>query len=303
MAGDPVAADGDHSEAKCYLAASSPSSIDLIPLEKASHRRRQRDEEEAPGSSTCWEQNKVTAELLRQPFERDVGDKMNLLHQLLLRLPEDWSESPLILGAQMGIPEFVTTILRVCPEAATYLDTRARSVLQVAIEHGNREIVRTIREMTRGKNPILPSWLLSRVDKGTGRTILHFASPSPGEKDPATGNSLYFGRAAFKVFSHAYVIGLSCAATSLVLFLSLAMSPYKEQQFRRIIPTKYFFARSSFGLAILSFLVQLYGWQKTKSKHLIPFVLELTVFPVICFLVLFLRGFEFDLSFLSRSWR
>ncbi|KAJ8464605.1 hypothetical protein OPV22_027157 [Ensete ventricosum] len=133
----------------------------------------------------------------------------------------------------------------------------------------------------------------------------------PGDKDPATGNSLYFGRAAFKVFSHAYVIGLSCAATSLVLFLSLAMSPYKEQQFRRIIPTKCFFARSSFGLAILSFLVafacniylQLYGWQKTKSKHLIPFVLELTVFPVICFLVLFLRGFEFDLSFLSRSWR
>ncbi|CAL9205809.1 unnamed protein product [Musa hybrid cultivar] len=303
-----------------------------------------------------------------------------------------WNEPPLILGAQMGIPEFVSTILRVCPEAATYLDTRGRSVLQVAIEHGNREIVRTIREMTRGKNPILPSWLLSRVDKRTGRTILHFASANapehnqdalqmqdelrwfetvrdmvpkelvysrnaqemtaeemfteshqallksckvqlmetgrlcsgliaavvfassfsiPGDKDPATGNPVYFGRAAFKVFSHAYVIGLSCAATSLVLFLSLAMSPNKEQQFRRIIPTKYFFARSSFGFAMLSFLVaftcniylQLYGWQKTKSKDLIPFVLELTVFPVNCFLMLFFRGFTFDIPFLFRSWR
>ncbi|CAL9767549.1 unnamed protein product [Musa acuminata subsp. burmannicoides] len=303
-----------------------------------------------------------------------------------------WNEPPLILGAQMGIPEFVSTILRVCPEAGTYLDTRGRSVLQVAIEHGNREIVRTIREMTRGKNPILPSWLLSRVDKRTGRTILHFASANvpehnqdalqmqdelrwfetvrdmvpkelvysrnaqemtaeemfteshrgllksckvqlmetgrlcsgliaavvfassfsiPGDKDPATGNPVYFGRAAFTVFSHAYVIGLSCAATSLVLFLSLAMSPNKEQQFRRIIPTKYFFARSSFGFAMLSFLVaftcniylQLYGWQKTKSKDLIPFVLELTVFPVNCFLVLFFRGFTFDIPFLFRSWR
>ncbi|CAL9202311.1 unnamed protein product [Musa hybrid cultivar] len=303
-----------------------------------------------------------------------------------------WNEPPLILGAQMGIPEFVSTILRVCPEAATYLDTRGRSVLQVAIKHGNREIVRTIREMTRGKNPILPSWLLSRVDKRTGRTILHLASATapehnqdplqmqdelrwfetvrdmvpkelvysrnaqemtaeemfteshremlksckgqlmetgrlcsgliaavvfassfsiPGDKDPATGNPVYFGRAAFKVFSHAYVIGLSCAATSLVLFLSLAMSPNKEQQFRRIIPTKYFFARSSFGFAMLSFLVaftcniylQLYGWQKTKSKDLIPFVLELTVFPVNCFLVLFFRGFTFDIPFLFRSWR
>ncbi|CAL9081256.1 unnamed protein product [Musa textilis] len=300
-----------------------------------------------------------------------------------------WNEPPLILGAQMGIPEFVSTILQVCPEADTYLDTRGRSVLQVAIEHGNREIVRTIREMTRGNNPILPSWLLSRVDKRTGRTILHLASANapehnqdalqmqdelrwfetvrdmvpkelvysrnaqemtaeevfteshqamlrsckgqlmetgrtcsglvaavvfassfsiPGDKDPATGNPIFFGRAAFKVFSHAYVIGLSCAATSLVLFLSLAMSPYKEQQFRRIIPTKYFFARSSFGLAMLSFLVaftcniylQLYGWRKAKSKDLIPFVLELTVFPVVCFLVLFFRGSDFGLSFLLR---
>ncbi|CAL9138459.1 unnamed protein product [Musa acuminata var. zebrina] len=303
-----------------------------------------------------------------------------------------WNEPPLILGAQMGIPEFVSTILRVCPEAATYLDTRGRSVLQVAIEHGNREIVRTIREMTRGKNPILPSWLLSRVDKRTGRTILHFASANapehnqdalqmqdelrwfetvrdmvpkelvysrnaqemtaeemfteshqtllksckvqlmetgrmcsglvaavvfassfsvPGDKDPATGNPVYFGRAAFTVFSHTYVFGLSCAATSLVLFLSLAMSPYKEQQFRRIIPIEYFFARSSFGLAMLSFLVaftcniylQLYGWQKTKSKDLIPFILELTAFPFICFLVLFFYGSKFGLSFLFHSWR
>ena len=133
----------------------------------------------------------------------------------------------------------------------------------------------------------------------------------PGDKDPATGNPVYFGRAAFTVFSHTYVFGLSCAATSLVLFLSLAMSPYKEQQFRRIIPIKYFFARSSFGLAMLSFLVaftcniylQLYGWQKTKSKDLIPFVLELTVFPVICFLVLFFRGADFGISFLVRLWR
>ncbi|CAL9767548.1 unnamed protein product [Musa acuminata subsp. burmannicoides] len=303
-----------------------------------------------------------------------------------------WNEPPLILGAQMGIPEFVSTILRVCPQAATYLDTGGRSVLQVAIKHGNREIARTIREMTRGNNPILPSWLLSRVDKGTGRTILHLASANapkhtqdalqmqdelrwfervrdmvpkelvysrnaqemtaeemftlshqallknckdqlmetgrlcsglvaavvfassfsvPGDKDPATGNPVYFGRAAFTVFSHTYVFGLSCAATSLVLFLSLAMSPYKEQQFRRIIPIKYFFARSSFGLAMLSFLVaftcniylQLYGWQKTNSTDLIPFILELTAFPVICFLVLFICGSKFGLSFLFRSWR
>ncbi|CAL9767553.1 unnamed protein product [Musa acuminata subsp. burmannicoides] len=150
-----------------------------------------------------------------------------------------------------------------------------------------------------------------RMCSGLVAAIVFASSFSvPGDKDPATGSPVCFGRAAFKVFSHAYVFGLSCAATSLVLFLSLAMSPYKEQQFSRIIPTKYFFARSSFGLAMLSFLVaftcniylQLYGWQKTKSKDLIPFVLELTVFPVICFLVLFFRGSDFGLSFLVRLW-
>ncbi|XP_064993867.1 uncharacterized protein LOC103976203 [Musa acuminata AAA Group] len=304
-----------------------------------------------------------------------------------------WDEPPLILGAQMGLPEFVRTILLVCPQAAAYLDTKGRSVLQVAVMYRREEIVKIIMDMRN----ILPSWLFSEIEPKTGNTIVHLASRGspdvakeaqdepdamqlhydlvwfetvrdmvpkelvysrnaqtktaeemfteshramlksckgqlmetgrtcsglvaavvfassfsiPGDKDPATGNPVYFGRPAFKVFSHAYVIGLSCAATSLVLFLSLAMSPYKEQQFRRIIPTKYFFARSSFAMAMLSFLVaftcniylQIYGWQKTKSMDLIPFVMELTVFPVICFLVLFFRGSDFGLSFLVRLW-
>ncbi|CAL9081250.1 unnamed protein product [Musa textilis] len=42
-----------------------------------------------------------------------------------------WDELPLILGAQMGRPEFVRTILLVCPQAAAYLDTKGRSGLQV----------------------------------------------------------------------------------------------------------------------------------------------------------------------------
>ncbi|URD91348.1 ANK [Musa troglodytarum] len=279
---------------------------------------------------------------------------------------ERWNEPPLILGAQMGLHDFVGKILQVCPQSATYLDTKGRNVLRVAIESGNRETVETIRGMTQGDNPILPSWLLSSIDSKTRNTILHFASEKvgdagddavqmqdeirwagtgdrrefsgadhvaqyyggdpvaadgdrsgvipkpngtrllrmvrdmvpkelvysrnvkemtteemfteshqamlrsckgqlmetgrtcsglvaavvfassfsiPDDKDPATGNPIYFGRAAFNVFSHAYVIELSCAATSL-----------------------------------------LYGWWKAKSKDLIPFVLELTVFHVICFL-------------------
>ncbi|URD91345.1 ANK [Musa troglodytarum] len=327
--------------------------------------------------------DKVTAQELRKCMQ----DAMGALSAESAR----WNEPPLILGAQMGLPEYVRTILKVSPEAATYLDTEGRSVLQVAIEHGNLEIVETIREMTEGHNPILPSWLLSSVDETTGETILHFASVKgpdnyqdavqmqdelrwfetvrhmvpkelvnyrndrqktaqeifteshqdmlknckgqlmemgktcsslvaavvfassfsiPGEKDPATGNPVYFNRLPFKIFSHAYVIGLSCAATSLVLFLSLVISPYKQQQFRHAIPAKYFFACLSFGVALVAFLVsftcniflQIYGGQRSERKDLIPLLLELMVFPFVCVIVLLYRGSSFGPSF-ARLWR
>ncbi|CAD5194419.1 unnamed protein product [Musa acuminata subsp. malaccensis] len=304
---------------------------------------------------------------------------------------ERWNVPPLILGAQMGLHDFVGKILEVCPQSATYLDTKGRNVLQVAIESGNRETVETIRKMTQGDNPILPSWLLSRIDSKTRNTILHFASETigdtgddavqmqdeirwfemvkemvprelvysrnadektareifteshkemfkdcknrlmemgktcsglvaavvfassfsiPGEKNSKTGNPEYFNRLPFKVFTHAYVIGLSCAATSLVLFLSLVISPYKEQQFRRAIPTKYFFACFSFGLALTALLLaftcniflQIYGGQKTLTKDILQLVLELTVFPTVCLVVLLYRGANFGPSFFRRIW-
>ncbi|RRT50517.1 hypothetical protein B296_00008896 [Ensete ventricosum] len=309
---------------------------------------------------------------------------------------ERWNEPPLIVGAQMGLHDFVEKILQVCPQSATYLDTKGRNVLRVAIESGNRETVETIRKMTRGDNPILPSWLLSSIDPKTRNTILHFASEKvgdtgddsvqmqdeikwfevahspmvkemvpkelvysrntdektareifteshkemfkncknqlmdmgktcsglvaavvfassfsiPGEKDSRTGNPVYFNRVPFKVFTHAYVIGLSCAATSLVLFLSLVISPYKEQQFRRAIPTKYFFACFSFGLALTALLLaftcniflQIYGGQTTLAKDIIQLILELTVFPTVCFVVLLYRGCNFGPSFFRRVW-
>ncbi|KAG6498979.1 hypothetical protein ZIOFF_038735 [Zingiber officinale] len=291
----------------------------------------------------------------------------------------NWKESPLIMGAEMGLPELVGMILQVCPESATYVDSRGRNVLQAAIESGSREIVEIIRKKTAGHNPVLPFWLLSHTKSGTRKTILHFASERtppdtddavqlqdellffesvkdmvpkelvysrneeemtaqevfserhkemfrscknqlmemgktcsgllaavvfassfsiPGEKDEKTGNPVYMDRLPFKIFSHTYVIGLSCATTSLVLFLSLLFVPYKEQQFRRAIPTKYFLACLSFVMALLALLVsftcniflQIYGGQRTESDDLIPLILELTVFPALCLMVLYYRG-------------
>ncbi|CAL9202315.1 unnamed protein product, partial [Musa hybrid cultivar] len=83
-----------------------------------------------------------------------------------------WNEPPLILGAQMGLHDFVGKILEVCPQSATYLDTKGRNVLQVAVMYRREEIVKIIKDM----RTILPSWLFSQIDPKTGNTILHLAS-------------------------------------------------------------------------------------------------------------------------------
>ncbi|CAL9138461.1 unnamed protein product, partial [Musa acuminata var. zebrina] len=83
-----------------------------------------------------------------------------------------WNEPPLILGAQMGLHDFVGKILQVCPQSAIYLDAKGRNVLQVAVKYRRKEIVKIIRNM----RTILPSWLFSRIDSETGNTILHLAS-------------------------------------------------------------------------------------------------------------------------------
>ncbi|KAJ3707019.1 hypothetical protein LUZ61_010724 [Rhynchospora tenuis] len=231
-----------------------------------------------------------------------------------------WDDSPLTLAAKMGLHEFVERILTVCPQSAAYLDAEGMNVLQVAIKHGHEKIVDIIATMTLGNNPILPSWLLSAIEKKTKNTILHFAAAKevdadqafalqmqfelqwfervkklvpkdlehsrnqdektaqelftethkqivksgkdqltevgktcsslvaavvfassfsiPGDKD-SHNNPIFVHKIPFKVFSHAYVIGLSCASTALVLFLSLITSSYKEQDFRRALPTNW----------------------------------------------------------------
>ena len=94
-----------------------------------------------------------------------------------------WNESPLTLGAKMGLHEFVEQILKVCPQSAMYLDTEGRNILQVAIQNGQEKIVGIVESMATGCNPVLPSWLLSSIDTKTKNTILHFAAKKTVKED------------------------------------------------------------------------------------------------------------------------
>ncbi|KAI0520293.1 hypothetical protein KFK09_007765 [Dendrobium nobile] len=130
----------------------------------------------------------------------------------------------------------------------------------------------------------------------------------PGSDDSGGGGNIY-GKAAFIVFKNAFVFGLSCAATALVLFLSLVISSYRESEFRRSIPTKFFFAVLSFVLALISLLVafacniflQIYSGRRIGAKALIPFVCELTVFPAFVWFLLLYRGCSFGIISLFKQ--
>ena len=116
----------------------------------------------------------------------------------------------------------------------------------------------------------------------------------------------------FKVFTHAYVVGLSFATCSLVLFLSLLTSNYRPEAFRKSLPTRCILAGTSFFFALLALLVaftcnaylNLYGGERPNTKNLLPLILELTGFPFLWAVVWFFGGFGLGSSdFIMRMLR
>ncbi|XP_042374462.1 uncharacterized protein LOC121968002 [Zingiber officinale] len=115
----------------------------------------------------------------------------------------------------------------------------------------------------------------------------------PGE------NNRENNRLAFKIFSRVYVVGFSCATTALVLYLLLMVMPYKQRDFRRVVPLNYLMASilltmslSTFSIAFAcNMYMQIYGNNKKTYADLATLMLELLVVPFIyCFAHLFCGG-------------
>ncbi|KAH7687354.1 Caskin/Ankyrin repeat-containing protein [Dioscorea alata] len=364
-----------------------------------------------------------------------IKEQNNLLKELKKKIqskmePElpRWHESPLIVGAKMGLHDYVEQILKACPRSAEIEDLEGRNVLQVAIKYGHMKIVKIIADMTKGPNPVLPSWLLSDVkgdipvdrtsaswwssefdqddkkkeDDEKKNTILHYAAGTtikeglalqmrheikwfemvkellpkdmvysrninektaqelfdenhaemvksgknqlmeigktcsgllaavvfatsfnmPGGKDSdnstknnmtkTEGNHFSNESVGFKVFTHAYMIGLSSATCSLILFLSLLTSNYRPEAFRKSLPTKCLLAGGSFFCALMALLVAflsnayltIYGGGKPNAEDLLQLILELTGFPFLWAVVWFFGGFGPGfLDFILKKFR
>ncbi|THU45514.1 hypothetical protein C4D60_Mb02t18720 [Musa balbisiana] len=224
-----------------------------------------------------------------------------------------WFEVELLTNSYVNIPFWYSKLIStrmmcmqmvrdMVPRELVHYRNDAEKTAQEMFNESHKEMAKACKKQLVGMGQTC-SGLLAAVVFASSFSI-------PGEKDPATGNPIYFNRLPFRIFSHAFVIGLSSAATPLVLFLSLLVAPYKEQQFRLAIPIKYFFACLSFGIALLAFLVaftcniylQTYGGRRSETNDLIILLLELLVFPIVCCLFLLSRGSYFLQSF-GSLWR
>ncbi|XP_072956603.1 uncharacterized protein [Typha angustifolia] len=87
-----------------------------------------------------------------------------------------WIDSPLIIGAKMGLDEFVKQILTQFPQYAHNLNSEGMNVLQVATKYGHEKIVNDILSMISESNPIVHAGLLFYIHPKTENTILHFAA-------------------------------------------------------------------------------------------------------------------------------
>ncbi|XP_072956596.1 uncharacterized protein [Typha angustifolia] len=197
----------------------------------------------------------------------------------------------------------VQLVEEIVPKDLRYSRNKSEKTAQELFTNNHRDMVKD------GKNQLME---LGKICSSLVAVVVFASSFSiPGDKD-ANQDPIFLNRTAFKVFSHAYAIGLSSASTSLVLFLSFLSSSYKEKDFRRALPTKYVLANMSFLVTFVALLVafscniylQIYGGKRTKRQDIIPFVCELTVFPMVCLLVLLYRGSSIGVgSILQLGWR
>lgn len=176
---------------------------------------------------------------------------------------------------------WVQRVERLLPKELRYSRNEEEKTAKELFDEKHKTMVQT------GKEQLME---IGKTYSGLVAAVVFASSFSiPGEKD-VNNNPIFLHKTAFKIFSHAYVVGWSCAATALVLFLSLLTSPYRVRDFRRSLPTKFLFANMSFLIAMVALLVaftsnfylNIYGGRKVaETKDIVPLVCELTIFPAV----------------------
>ncbi|XP_039121599.1 uncharacterized protein LOC120258301 isoform X3 [Dioscorea cayenensis subsp. rotundata] len=232
--------------------------------------------------------------------------------------PTRWHDSPLIVGAKMGLHDYVEQILKMVkkllPKDMEYSRNIKEKTAHELFDQNHAEMVKSGRDqlMEIGKTC---SGLLAAVVFATSFNIPGGKDSDNNAKNNMTnteGNHFSNESVGFKVFTQAYMIGLSLATCSLILFLSFLTSNYSPEAFRKSLPTRCILAGVSFFCALMALLVAfvcnayltIYGGGKPKAEDLLPLILELTGFPLLWAVVWFFGGFGSGfLDFILKKFR
>ncbi|KAK7832036.1 ankyrin repeat-containing protein bda1 [Quercus suber] len=186
----------------------------------------------------------------------------------LQQVPEHGGITPLFLATKSGCIEIVREILEIYPQAVEHIDNEGRTILHVAIKYRQLEVFKLVLTME-----VAMRWLVRRLDND-GNSILHmvgikrddyvpeklrgpalelqeeedallwqFSSrqlplPQPTQYQENTGVPVLLNHSFFVVFTATDVLSLTCALTSVVIFLSILTAPFRLEDFKHSLPNK-----------------------------------------------------------------
>ncbi|OVA01262.1 Ankyrin repeat [Macleaya cordata] len=114
------------------------------------------------------------------------------------------------------------------------------------------------------------------------------------DNDKKEKNADHRTRVVLKIFSHTYMFGLSCTAVALVQFMALLMASYKEEDFRRSLPTQYKVALATLFTAMVAMVlafacntyIGLYNELNPNWRNYLYLAIEVLIVPVVCLVVM-----------------
>ncbi|KAI3915818.1 hypothetical protein MKX01_013274 [Papaver californicum] len=228
----------------------------------------------------------------RVPYRLEMSKDDNgntILH--LAALGNNQPSSPLQMEKEF---QWFERVRRILPKDLVNHRNKDGKTAKEVFTESHEKMVEDAKNQLRSTAGSCCSALVSAVTFAAGFSIAN-------DKDQKQQNLDRRARTVLKIFSHAYMFGLSCTAIALVQFMALLMASYKEEDFRYSLPRQYKLALATLFTAMVAMVIA-FGCNtyNSLSNELSPnwenylFVsIEILIVPFICLLVMHCSGIKF----------
>ncbi|RZC76642.1 hypothetical protein C5167_000785 [Papaver somniferum] len=228
----------------------------------------------------------------RVPYRLEMSKDDNsntILH--LAALANNQPSSPLQMEKEF---QWFERVRRILPKDLVNHRNKDGKTAKEVFTESHEKMVEDAKNQLRGTATSCCSALVSAVTFAAGFSIAN-------DKDQKQQNLDRRTRIVLKIFSHAYMFGLSCTAIALVQFMALLMASYEEEDFRYSLPRQYRLALATLFTAMVAMVIA-FGCNtyNSLSNELSPnwenylFVsVEILIVPFICLLVMRCGGIKF----------